>query len=79
VEKNCLERSHKSTKHIFSFGFLQNLFDFFLRLRFFFFPQSVNLCSLKVLKFGLKIFSYVFCKFFVLHYIICIFCIVFWV
>jgi hypothetical protein len=57
VEKSSLERSHKGKKHIFSFGFLQNLFDCFLRLRFFF--RLVNLYSLKVLKFGLNFFSYV--------------------
>ncbi len=76
--KISLEKSHKGKKHIFSFSFLQNLFDFFfLRLRFFF--RLVNLCSLKVLKFGLNFFSYVFLNLFILHYIICIICIVFWV
>jgi hypothetical protein len=34
VEKNSLERSHKGKRHIFSFDFLQILFDCFLRLRF---------------------------------------------
>jgi hypothetical protein len=29
MEKIKLERSHKGKKHIISFGFLQNLFDFF--------------------------------------------------
>jgi len=70
VEKIILERSHKGKKHIFSFIFLQNLFDYFLRLNFF---LSVNLCSLKVLNFRLKIFSYVF--FFALYnlYTLCSF------
>ncbi len=35
VEKINLEISHKGKRHIFSYGFLQNLFDYFLRLRFF--------------------------------------------
>jgi len=39
IEKISLERSHKSKKHTFSFGFLRNLFEFFVRLRFFF---SIN-------------------------------------
>jgi hypothetical protein len=46
VENISLERSHKGKKHIFSFGFLQNWFDYFLRLRFFF--NEINLCSLKI-------------------------------
>jgi hypothetical protein len=47
IEKISLERSHKGKKHTFSIGFLRNLFDFFLRLRFFF--RSINICNLKVL------------------------------
>jgi len=40
-EKISLERSHKGKKHIFSFGVLQNLFDCFLILRFFFMSKSL--------------------------------------
>jgi len=35
MEKIKLERSHKGKRHIFSFGFVQNLFDYFLELRYF--------------------------------------------
>jgi hypothetical protein len=59
VKKNNLRKSHKGKKHIFSFGFSQNLFDFFLRLRFFFVK---NISCLKALKFCFKFFSYVLKK-----------------
>jgi hypothetical protein len=39
MEKINLEISHKGKKHIFSVGFLQNLFDFFLKFKVFFFNQ----------------------------------------
>ncbi len=51
VEKISLERSHKGKKYIFSFGFLQNLFDCFLILRVFF--RLINIFNLKALKIGL--------------------------
>jgi hypothetical protein len=35
VEKNSLERSHQGKSHIFSFGYLQILFDYLLELRLF--------------------------------------------
>jgi hypothetical protein len=51
VEKINLDKWQKGKKYIFSFGFLQNLFDCFWILSFFF--QLVNLCSLEALKFGI--------------------------
>jgi hypothetical protein len=36
MEKISLEKSHKGNKHIFSFGILQKIFVYFLRLRLFF-------------------------------------------
>jgi hypothetical protein len=49
VEKISLERSHKGKEQIFSFGFLQILFDYFLILRFFSVNKSLYL---KKIKFG---------------------------
>jgi len=39
--KISLERSHKGKRHIFSFGVLQILFDYFLRLMFFSVSKSL--------------------------------------
>ncbi len=36
MEKFSLKRSHKGKIHIFSFGFLQNLFDYFFKIKVFF-------------------------------------------
>ncbi len=50
MEKISLKRSHKDERHIFSFGFLQNLFDCFLILSFFFFFPISKYLWLKSLK-----------------------------
>ncbi len=63
--KNSLERSHISKRYIFSFSFLQKLFDFFLRLKFF---LVKNLCSLKAIKLVSIFFSYVLFFFFFASY-----------
>jgi len=52
MKKISLKISHQDKNHIFSFDFLQNLFDYFLKSRFFvLFFGLINICSLKALNF----------------------------